>query len=97
MFRFTVRFSTRSGGYRQLYDIDYNRISSLETYNGHVDAKSVEFKFDFIAPLHCSEQESHIRCKQGEEPLILESDITQVVDLKSTYILFLITIQFFDN
>ncbi|XP_052278482.1 uncharacterized protein LOC127876967 isoform X2 [Dreissena polymorpha] len=69
---FTVRFSTRSGGYRQLYDIDYNRISSLETYNGHVDAKSVEFKFDFIAPLHCSEQESHIRMPDLEQVMAMK-------------------------
>ncbi|XP_052278483.1 LOW QUALITY PROTEIN: uncharacterized protein LOC127876968 [Dreissena polymorpha] len=75
---FTVKFRTKSGGYRQLKDINYNSPGELQIFQGHWDEKPVEFKFDFIAPKHCSEKEAIIKCVQGQHPIIVDNDITRM-------------------
>ncbi|XP_053391927.1 uncharacterized protein LOC123531687 [Mercenaria mercenaria] len=74
---FTVTYSTKSGGYRQLYDRDNYRYYSKQIYNGQSTNKTVEFKFDFIAPTHCSEPYSRVKCNHGEKPIDVGEDITK--------------------
>ncbi|XP_052782551.1 uncharacterized protein LOC128218858 [Mya arenaria] len=74
---FTVIFSIQSGGFRDLHDINYNRFYKTEIYQGHTVTKMVEFKFDFVAPKHCSEEDSGVHCVAGEEPIIIYNDITR--------------------
>ncbi|XP_052280020.1 uncharacterized protein LOC127877806 [Dreissena polymorpha] len=75
---FTVKFRTKSGGYRQLYDINYNSPGALQIFQGNWDEKPVDFKFDFIAPKHCSEQDALMKCAPGQHPIIVDNDITRM-------------------
>ncbi|XP_053373169.1 uncharacterized protein LOC123532025 [Mercenaria mercenaria] len=74
---FTVTYSTKSGGYRQLYDRDTGRDYSRQIYNGQTTSKTIQFKFDFIAPIHCSEPYSQTKCNNGEKPIDVGEDITK--------------------
>jgi hypothetical protein len=61
-----------------LFDIVNNRYYKTNTYVGKDSEKAVELRFDFIAPVHCSEQAATAKCKSNEQPIGLEADITKV-------------------
>ncbi|XP_052806968.1 uncharacterized protein LOC128236139 [Mya arenaria] len=50
-----LKFRSRSGGFQKLVNID-NQGQSYETkhYNGLYGKENLEFRFDFVAPEHCS-------------------------------------------
>ncbi|XP_060604011.1 uncharacterized protein LOC132756885 [Ruditapes philippinarum] len=74
---FTVTYASTSGGYRKLFDIVNNRYYKTNTYVGKDSEKAVELRFDFIAPVHCSEQAATAKCNSNEQPIGLEADITK--------------------
>ncbi|XP_052812777.1 uncharacterized protein LOC128240263 [Mya arenaria] len=74
---FTVTFNVKSGGFRYLHNINTNRFYRTDVYNGHTVSETVEFKFDFVAPKHCSEQDSGRTCIPGEEPITVDEDFTK--------------------
>ncbi|XP_052814816.1 uncharacterized protein LOC128241772 [Mya arenaria] len=74
---FTVTFNVKSGGFRNLRNINTNRFYNTNVYDGHTVSDTVEFKFDFVAPKHCSEPDSGRTCRSGEEPIRLNDDLTK--------------------
>ncbi|WAR10291.1 FGFR2-like protein [Mya arenaria] len=74
---FTVTFNVKSGGFRNLHDINFNRFYTTNVFYGHTVSDTVEFKFDFVAPKHCSEQDSGRMCIPGEEPITVYEDLTK--------------------
>ena len=80
-FSLTVTYTTKSGGFRKLYNTETNRFHKTEIYTGQVTNKVIEFKFDFIAPKHCSEAISQTKCMHGEKPINVGEDITKVEDI----------------
>ncbi|XP_053391930.1 uncharacterized protein LOC123531686 [Mercenaria mercenaria] len=75
---FMVTYSTKNGGFRKLYDSNYHRPYRTDTYIGQSSTKTLEFKFDFIVPVHCSEPNATAKCGPGEEePLFITEDITK--------------------
>lgn len=60
----------------------FNTVTSrpykTEVYEGKDTKKAVELRFDFIAPVHCSEKEAKVKCNNDEEPIKIEADITKV-------------------
>ncbi|XP_052812776.1 uncharacterized protein LOC128240261 isoform X2 [Mya arenaria] len=74
---FTVTFNVKSGGFRNLHNINTNSIYTTNVYDGHTVSDTVEFKFDFVAPKHCSEQDSGRTCRSGEEPVTVYEDLTK--------------------
>ncbi|WAR10296.1 hypothetical protein MAR_035372 [Mya arenaria] len=73
----SVTFNVKSGGFRYLHNINTNRFYRTDVYNGHTVSETVEFKFDFVAPKHCSEQDSGRTCIPGEEPITVDEDFTK--------------------
>ncbi|XP_052246347.1 uncharacterized protein LOC127855048 [Dreissena polymorpha] len=52
----TVKFRSTSGGFQKLVNTDQGGIPyATKYYNGLSVIKTLEFRFDFIAPKHCSE------------------------------------------
>ncbi|XP_052812774.1 uncharacterized protein LOC128240260 isoform X2 [Mya arenaria] len=74
---FTVTFNVKSGGFRNLNNINTNVLYRTNLYNGHTVSETVEFKFDFVAPKHCSEQDSGRACIKGQEPIAVYEDLTK--------------------
>lgn len=75
---FTVTYVTKNGGFRLLYDQDNKRNLPIQHYKGQTTKTTVEFRFDFIAPVHCTEIESSVKCTKGEKPIDIKADITKV-------------------
>jgi hypothetical protein len=73
-----VTYTTKSGGFRTLYNNDAHRIDKTQNYKGQMATKVIEFKFDFIAPEHCSSIGSKNKCSNGEKPINVGNDITKV-------------------
>ncbi|WAR10303.1 hypothetical protein MAR_035379, partial [Mya arenaria] len=78
---FTVTFNVKSGGFRNLHNINTNAFYKTNVYLGHTVLETVEFKFDFVAPKHCSEQDSGRACIKGQEPIAVYEDLTKVIPL----------------
>ncbi|WAR11025.1 FGFR1-like protein [Mya arenaria] len=74
---FTVTFNVKSGGFRNLRNINTYRHYTTNYFYGHTVSKTVEFKFDFVAPKHCSEEESKLTCIKGQEPIKIDEDLTK--------------------
>ncbi|XP_053373157.1 uncharacterized protein LOC123531756 [Mercenaria mercenaria] len=75
---FKVTYSTKNGGFRNLYDLNYHRPFKTDKYTGQLSTKILEFKFDFIVPFHCSERTATAKCGPGkEEPVYISEDITK--------------------
>ncbi|WAR10652.1 hypothetical protein MAR_035728, partial [Mya arenaria] len=74
---FTVTFNVKSGGFRRLRNINTHGYYTTNYFYGHTVSKTVEFKFDFVAPKHCSEEESKITCIKGQEPIAIDEDLTK--------------------
>ncbi|XP_052246346.1 uncharacterized protein LOC127855047 [Dreissena polymorpha] len=54
----TVQFRSTSGGFQELRNTDrQSEPYATKYYNGLSVIKTVEFRFDFIAPIHCSEDD----------------------------------------
>lgn len=80
--RFQVEFISKSGGFRNLWDINYNRFFKTNRYTGLTMTKKMTLKFDFIAPKHCSDPDVTTKCVQttslSPTPLAIDDDITRV-------------------
>lgn len=73
-----VKFETRNGGYRKLTNVDQgNRLHSTDRYRGITDTKSVEFKFDFIAPKFCKETGAFDSCPLNPSMLEVEEEFAK--------------------
>ncbi|XP_052812485.1 uncharacterized protein LOC128240040 [Mya arenaria] len=73
----TVTFNVKSGGFRQLRNINTYSNYTTDEFKGHTVSKTIEFKFDFEAPKHCSEEESGKSCMKGQEPISIYEDLTK--------------------
>lgn len=78
--RFQVVFISKSGGFRNLWDINNNRFYKTDTYTGLTMTKRMTVKFDFIAPKHCSDPEVTTKCTSSSPTsLSIDEDITRVM------------------
>ncbi|KAL3832344.1 hypothetical protein ACJMK2_023996 [Sinanodonta woodiana] len=76
---FNVVFIAKSGGFRKLVNFDSpNSIWNTQIYQGLIDQKEVEFKFDFYVPTHCSEPNSTVNCRANDIPLKIENEFTKL-------------------
>lgn len=73
-----MTYITKNGGFRLLYDQDIGRNLPIQHYRGLTTKTTIEFRFDFIAPVHCTEIESSVKCTKGENPIDIKPDITKV-------------------
>jgi len=79
IFRYLVEFISKSGGFRNLKNIDLNRHYATNAYTGLTLTKSVTVKFDFIAPKHCSDDDVQTKCAVTTDThLTVNEDITRV-------------------
>ncbi|XP_067649272.1 uncharacterized protein [Haliotis asinina] len=70
--RLTITFKVSSGGYRQLYDVDSNRVTTTETFLGIQAEESVGFYFDFDKPIYQSpDQAFHLSPEFTKTPITL--------------------------
>ncbi|KAL3832122.1 hypothetical protein ACJMK2_023795 [Sinanodonta woodiana] len=72
-----VVFTAKSGGYRNIVNHG-NSTWRTQSYKGEIDRKEVEFKFDFEAPLHCSELANYSSCRSIDAPLKIENEFTKL-------------------
>ncbi|KAL5006959.1 hypothetical protein ScPMuIL_015765 [Solemya velum] len=70
----TIKFRTKNGGFRRMRDLNTNTLRPLDYYIGKEATKTVEFRFDFDSPTHCSEDST---CQNGESPMTVDKDITR--------------------
>ncbi|KAK3603169.1 hypothetical protein CHS0354_043002, partial [Potamilus streckersoni] len=75
-----VAFNAKSGGFRSLIDQNYPQtIWTTQNYNGQTGLKEVQFKFDFYAPIHCSESNKTAKCRSVTYvPLHIETEFSKV-------------------
>ncbi|XP_046546921.1 uncharacterized protein LOC124257000 isoform X2 [Haliotis rubra] len=70
--RLTITFKVSSGGYRQLYDTDANKITATEKFQGNQVEKSVAFYFDFDMPTYQRpDQAFHLSPEFTKAPITL--------------------------
>ncbi|XP_052094849.1 uncharacterized protein LOC127730466 isoform X2 [Mytilus californianus] len=68
----TLEFMAHSGGNRKLINFADNEITGIEFYQGQSVQQSMEFRFDFDIPVHCTQI---LSCE--DNPMNLENDITK--------------------
>lgn len=62
-----------SGGNRKLINFGDGKMTGIEFYQGQSAQQTMEFRFDFDTPVHCTNISS---CE--DSPMYLEKDITKV-------------------
>ncbi|VDI62920.1 Hypothetical predicted protein [Mytilus galloprovincialis] len=72
--RFVLTFSATAGGLRRLRNRDTGQVYPSQNYSEKTTSKIIEFKFDYMTPIHCIEQSTPCTDKQ---PLHISEDITQ--------------------
>lgn len=74
-----VKFQAKNGGFRKLTNTDNgNRPYRTNHYRGLLDIKTVEFRFDFIAPKFCKEEGAFDSCPASPSMLKVQKEFTKV-------------------
>ncbi|XP_063420410.1 uncharacterized protein LOC134705618 [Mytilus trossulus] len=68
----TLEFMAHSGGYRKLINFGDGVMTGIEFYQGQSVQQTMELRFDFDTPVHCTKTSS---C--DDSPMYLEKDITK--------------------
>ncbi|CAG2213733.1 unnamed protein product [Mytilus edulis] len=72
--RFVLTFSATAGGFRILRNRETGQTYSAQYYSEKTTTNVIEFKFDYVSPIHCIEEST---CTNDERPLYVTEDITQ--------------------
>ncbi|XP_060064515.1 uncharacterized protein LOC132544877 [Ylistrum balloti] len=74
---FVITFSVQSGGFEKLNIIDTTTGYATLTFSGTEKLKSVEFRFDYVEPIHCFIPNSNLTCTPTSTPLEITDPITK--------------------
>lgn len=62
-----VTYSVTSGGFRQMINLDDPKANFItDNITGNTASKHIMFKFDLIAPKHCSEKNTTVACQSDD-------------------------------